>query len=60
MPENQLPWDYKDDSIEVAITGKAFRQICDMREVNPYVLSSIVAKAKVFARMGPDDKTALI
>jgi len=31
-----------------------------MREVNPYVLSSIVAKAKVFARMGPDDKTALI
>lgn len=31
MPENQLPWDYKDESIEVAITGKAFKQICDLR-----------------------------
>jgi cation-transporting ATPase 13A3/4/5 len=60
MPENQLPWDYKDESIEVAITGKAFKQICDLREVNPYVLSSVVAKAKVFARMGPDDKAALV
>jgi len=60
VPENKLPWDYKDEAIEVAVTGKAFRQICELREINPYVLSSIVAKAKVFARMGPEDKTALV
>jgi cation-transporting ATPase 13A3/4/5 len=30
------------------------------KEINPYVLSTIVAKAQVFARMQPDDKALLV
>jgi cation-transporting ATPase 13A3/4/5 len=42
----------------VAVTGKAFNFITEME--NPFVLNSVLAKAKVFARMGPDDKANLV
>jgi len=55
-----LPWHYKDDDVEVALTGKAFNQVLEQREQNPYILNSVLAKARVFARMGPDDKANLV
>ncbi len=44
--------------MEVAVTGKAFNFINEME--NPFLLNSVLAKAKVFARMGPDDKANLV
>jgi len=55
---NKLPWHYLDDNIEVALTGKAFNLVLEMN--NDYILNSVLAKAKVFARMGPDDKANLV
>lgn len=55
---NKLPWHYLDDNIEVALTGKAFNLLLEMN--NEYILNSVLAKAKVFARMGPDDKANLV
>ena len=49
-----------DRNIEVAVSGKAFKHIIEQRTSNPYVLNSVIAKAKVFARMGPDDKACLV
>ena len=49
-----------DRNVEVAVTGKALKHIIENRETNPYVLNSVIAKAKVFARMGPDDKASLV
>lgn len=54
----RLPWRYNDDSIEVALTGKAFNHI--MHENNKFIANSVLAKAKVYARMGPDDKACLV
>ena len=34
--------------------------ITDTGKDYPYVINSVVAKAKVFARMGPDDKACLV
>jgi magnesium-transporting ATPase (P-type) len=55
-----LPWHYKDESIEVALTGKAFNFILALKEKNPFVVNSVLSKARVFARMGPDDKACLV
>ena len=57
---NQLPWNYLDRNIEVAVTGKAFKHIVEESLRDPFVLNSVIAKAKVFARMGPDDKASLV
>ena len=59
-PTDELPWNYLDRNVEVAVTGKAFRHIIENKMNNPYVLNSVIAKAKVFARMGPDDKACLV
>lgn len=55
-----LPWHYKNDRIEVAVTGPAFRHIIQNKEANPFVYNSICRKAQVFARMSPMDKEWLI
>lgn len=52
-----VPWDFKDKMISVALTGRAFRQICDEKDINPVIYNSVIAKAKVYARMSPDDKS---
>ena len=57
---NRIPWHYLDRNVEVALTGKALKLIIAQKDQNPYVLLSVVAKAKVFARMGPDDKACLV
>ena len=31
-----------------------------MSKLDPFILNSVIAKAKVFARMGPDDKACLV
>lgn len=59
-PPNQLPWNYLDKNIEVAVTGNAFKHIVSKSIKDPFVLNSVIAKAKVFARMGPDDKASLV
>lgn len=59
-PLNQLPWNYLDRNIEVAVTGNAFKHIVAASLDDPFVLNSVIAKAKVFARMGPDDKALLV
>jgi len=54
----RLPWRYNDDSVEVALTGKAFNHI--MHNNDKFIANSVLAKAKVYARMGPDDKACLV
>jgi magnesium-transporting ATPase (P-type) len=55
---NDLPWNYKDPSIEVALTGKAFNHV--LQSGDTFLINSVLAKANVFARMGPDDKASLV
>lgn len=47
-------------NIDVALTGPAFRFLEQKKEKNPFVFKSVLAKAQVYARMAPDDKTLLI
>ena len=42
------------------MTGNAFKHIVAASLDDPFVLNSVIAKAKVFARMGPDDKALLV
>jgi len=42
------------------VTGNAFKHIVAASLDDPFVLNSVIAKAKVFARMGPDDKALLV
>jgi cation-transporting ATPase 13A2 len=60
LKAGELPWHYLDENIEVACTGKAFKVVTDTGKTYPYIVNSVVAKGKVFARMGPDDKAALV
>ena len=55
-----LPWNYMDENLAVAITGKAFKHVLERQHENPYVFNSILAKAKVYARMAPEDKALLV
>ena len=55
-----LPWHYKDSSVEVALTGKAFRLLESQKDQRPFEFKSVIAKAQVFARMSPDDKALLV
>ena len=56
----KLPWDYKDEIIEVACSGKAFKYIIENKDTEAFTLHSVIKKASVFARMGPDDKATLV
>ena len=49
-----------DENLAVAITGKAFKHVLERLHENPYVFNSILAKAKVYARMAPEDKALLV
>lgn len=44
----------------MAVTGKAFNHILENKHDNPFILNSVLAKANVYARMGPDDKANLV
>lgn len=55
---NTLPWNYLDTSVEVALTGKAFNHL--LQSQDNFVINSVLAKANIFARMGPDDKAELV
>jgi magnesium-transporting ATPase (P-type) len=55
---NSLPWNYLDTSVEVALTGKAFNHL--LQSQDNFVINSVLAKANIFARMGPDDKAELV
>ena len=41
----------------LALTGKAFNLIQELRDSQPVLYEAILAKTKVYARMSPDDKT---
>lgn len=55
-----LPWDYQDNNISVALTGKAFNHVLQRQNENPFILNAILTKGKVYARMAPDDKALLV
>ena len=55
-----LPWYYRDKSLGVALTGKAFKLIEANKDKDPFTFKSVLAKAQVFARMSPDDKALLV
>ena len=44
----------------MALTGKAFKYVYDRQLQNPFMFKSILSKAKVYARMSPDDKAILV
>ena len=56
----KLPWDYRDDKIEVILTGRAFNFIELKKEEDDYTFRSVLSKAQVYARMSPDDKALLV
>ena len=53
-----LPWRHDDVSCEVALTGEALNHI--IKKEDQFVVNSVISKAKVFARMSPDDKALLV
>jgi magnesium-transporting ATPase (P-type) len=55
----QLPWFHKGDT-EVALTGKAFSLIQQMKDSDPTLFNSVVAKTQVYSRMSPEEKMLLI
>ena len=55
-----LPWDYKDESIEVALTGRAFKLIESDKEAKNFTFRSVLSKAQIYARMSPNDKALLV
>ena len=44
----------------MAVTGRAFKYAQECQSQNPFVFNSILAKARVYARMSPDDKALLV
>ena len=44
----------------MAITGRAFKYAQECQSQNPFMFNSILAKARVYARMSPDDKALLV
>ena len=57
---SDLPWHYKDQDIAVAVTGKALRFMAENEKNYSYELMSVLHRARVFARMAPDDKASLV
>jgi magnesium-transporting ATPase (P-type) len=60
LPGFELPWHYKDKDIAVAITGKALKFMAENKDKYDYELKSVLHRAKVYARMSPDDKAMLV
>lgn len=56
----KLPFDYKDQQIGVALTGKAFKYLEERQKTQEFAFKSVLAKAQVYARMSPDDKAFLV
>lgn len=54
----KLPWSYTDDSIEVAVTGQAFNHFIKSQDI--FIINSVLVKAKLYARMAPEDKACLV
>ena len=50
----------QESSVEVALTGKAFKLLEREKEDRGFEFKSVLAKAQVFARMSPDDKALLV
>jgi cation-transporting P-type ATPase 13A2 len=57
--EYKMPWTIA-SNVEVAVTGKAFRHIVDNKLAEPYIFMSMIKKAKIYARMGPEMKAELV
>ncbi len=55
----KMPWTISSDT-EVAVSGKAFRHIVDFKDKEPYLFMTMIYKAKVYARMGPEMKAELV
>jgi cation-transporting ATPase 13A3/4/5 len=59
-PVGNIPWNFMNENIDVALTGKAFKFIEKNKEKDMFVFKSVLARAQVFARMSPDDKALLV
>lgn len=55
-----LPWNFKNSEVDVALTGKAFKFLEKNKENDMFSFKSVLARAQVFARMSPDDKALLV
>jgi len=55
-----LPFEYHDESVEVACSGNALKKIIANINHDPYTAFSVIKKASVFARMAPEDKAILV
>jgi magnesium-transporting ATPase (P-type) len=55
-----LPFDYKDNSVELAISGKLMRHLYNNRAKDGWTYRAVIFRANVFARMAPDDKAMLV
>lgn len=60
LQAQSMPWDYQDNTVSVALTGKAFKHALERQNQNPFMFNSILKKARVYARMSPDDKAMLL
>lgn len=56
----KLPWNYKDTTIELVISGKLMRYLYNHRISEGYAYKAVLARANVFGRMAPDDKAMLV
>ena len=59
-PLGNLPWNFKNTGVDVALTGKAFRFLEKNKDNDMFSFKSVLARAQVFARMSPDDKALLV
>jgi magnesium-transporting ATPase (P-type) len=59
-PLGNLPWNYQNTQVDVALTGKAFKFLEKNKENDMFSFKSVLARAQVFARMSPDDKALLV
>jgi cation-transporting ATPase 13A3/4/5 len=55
-----LPFNYRDSSVELAISGKLMRHLYTNRTKDGWSFRAVLARANVFARMAPDDKAMLV
>lgn len=59
-PTTDVPWDNLSIECGVALNGSTLAFLKNNREKFEVVLLKILYKAQVYARMSPDDKTALV
>ncbi|MFO0116317.1 MAG: hypothetical protein ACK521_01390 [bacterium] len=55
-----LPFNYKDENVELAISGKLMRYLYNNRSKDGWTYRAVLCRANVFARMAPDDKAMLV